>query len=62
VDDIHKVLFSVPLNDLSAIGKKYQEKIPLPVNGQVPERVNKEDAVKNKENRKSTRAELLHLR
>ena len=59
MDDIRKVLFRVPFNDLNATGKKYQEKIPLPLNRQFPERVSREDAVKNKENRKRTRAELF---
>ena len=59
VDNIHKLLFSLPLKDLSDMTTKYQEQVPPPMNHQFPERASKDDAIKNKESRKRTWTELF---
>ena len=59
VDDIRKIMFPLPFNELQKISEKYQEKVRLPMNKQFPERLSKEDALLNRENRKRTRAELF---
>jgi len=40
--------------------KKYEEKVPEPLNRQFPERLGKDDAIQNKEKKKKTsRSELF---
>lgn len=54
VDEIHvrKLLFSLPLKDLGDVLKKYEEKVPEPLNRQFPERLGKDDAIHNKEKKR----------
>ncbi|XP_068750851.1 uncharacterized protein [Montipora capricornis] len=59
VDEILKLLFSLPLKDLSDMMKKYEVKILAPMNRQFPERTNKEEAIKAKQSRKRIWTELF---
>ena len=41
------------------MAKKYEEKVPAPMNRQFPERLGKDEAIKNKQARKRARTELF---
>ena len=59
MEDIRRLLFTLPSTTLSAMAKKYEEKVPAPMNRQFPERLGKEEAIKNKQTRKRARTELF---
>jgi len=42
----------LPLKDLADVLKKYEEKVPEPLNRQFPDRLGKDDAIHNKKKKK----------
>ena len=59
MDDIRKVVFSVPLDTLTSITRRYKQKVPEPLSSQFPNRAGREEAIKRKEARKKSRTELF---
>jgi len=59
VDDIRKLLFSLPQEALANKLQKYEAMVPEPLNRQFPDRVSKEDAISRKEERNKIRTHLF---
>ena len=59
VDDIRKLVFSLPLKDLQDVCKKYEERVPEPMNTQFTEKVNKDEAIRNKGSRRRAWSKLF---
>ena len=52
VEDLKKLLFSMSLEDMKKIFKKYKKKVPEPLAVQFENRLGRKDAIKKQTNRK----------
>ena len=60
VDGICKVLFTLPMNEMTAVRARYNAHVPEPLNRLFPDRVDKATAVKTYEARNKTKTPPLY--
>ena len=59
VDEIEKLMFTLSVADLNTKLQEYKAHVPEPMNTMFPERLGKEEAIKNKEIRKMASTHLF---
>lgn len=59
MSEIKKLLFSLPVQTMSSVMARYNEKVPEPLNRQFPERLSKDKAIESQKVRERARTELL---
>lgn len=59
MSEIKKLLFSLPVQTMSSVMARYNEKVPEPLNRQFPERLSKDKAIESQKGRERARTELL---
>lgn len=59
MSEIKKLLFSLPVQTMSSVMARYNEKGPEPLNRQFPERLSKDKATESQKGRERARTELL---